>query len=129
MNQDDAPLLSEVPFGPHTGAALCALARSLGLHGVRIDLGGCSDEEGVFERVATALAFPDWFGANWDALFDCLNDLSWLPSRGYVLVFEHAGGLGDEAPQVLESLRQLLIESAAEWRDRGVTFRAVLESA
>jgi len=125
----DVPLVSEVPFGPHTFAALCALATSLGLNAALIDLEGCVDESELFERIASALAFPDWFGANWDALFDCLNDLSWLPARGYVLVFEHTGGLADEAPQVLHALRELLIESAVAWRERGVTFRAVLSAS
>ena len=86
----------------------------------------CVDESELFERIASALAFPDWFGANWDALFDCLNDLSWLPSRGCVLVFEHTEGLAEEAPQVLHALRELLIESAVVWRERGIAFRAVL---
>ena len=123
----DVPLVSEVPFGKHTSAALCVLATSLGLNAALIDLEGCVDESELFERIASALAFPDWFGANWDALFDCLNDLSWLPARGYVLVFEHTDGLAEEAPQVLHALRELLIESAVAWRERGVAFRAVMD--
>lgn len=30
--------------------------------------------------------FPSDFGANWDALLDCLRDLSWIPNRGVVVV-------------------------------------------
>lgn len=123
------PLVSELPFGPHTAEALCALARSLGLHAARVDLEGCVDEACVFERIAEALEFPDWFGANWDALYDCLNDLSWLDVRGCVLVFERTGDLADESPAVLQALRDLLIEVAAEWRERGVAFRAVLSAS
>ena len=45
------------------------------------------------ERIAQALEFPQWFGGNWDALEDCLTDLSWSKAAGHVLLFEGAGGL------------------------------------
>src|SRR6476469_1114755 len=38
------------------------------------------------ETIASALAFPEWFGGNWDALEDSLGDLSWRKGHGHVLV-------------------------------------------
>ena len=35
----------------------------------------------MLQRIASALGFPSWFGGNWDALFDCLADLSWQSAR------------------------------------------------
>jgi RNAse (barnase) inhibitor barstar len=125
-SMDDSRLLIETPFGAHTASALCVLAASLGLHAAHVDLDECSEEADLFRRIASTLEFPDWFGANWDALFDCLTDLSWLPARGYVVVFENCGELADAAPHSLQRLRELLIESAAAWRERGIPFRAVL---
>ena len=29
----------------------------------------------LYDRLAADLAFPDWFGRNLDALYDCLTDL------------------------------------------------------
>ena len=43
---------------------------------IRVDLAGCSDKATLLARLAAALQFPDWFGHNWDALSDCLTDLS-----------------------------------------------------
>lgn len=38
------------------------------------------------QRIATAFEFPDYFGANWDALLDeCLTELSWIPAEGYCI--------------------------------------------
>ncbi|MFI8517979.1 barstar family protein [Streptomyces sp. NPDC085481] len=42
---------------------------------VVLDLYGAADKAAFMERCAAALALPDWFGRNWDALADCLTDL------------------------------------------------------
>ena len=47
----------------------------------------------IFSAVSEALSFPDYFGENWDAFDECLNDLSWLPAKGYILNLEHADDL------------------------------------
>ena len=74
----------------------------------------------LFEALARQLGFPDWFGRNWDALEDCLADLSWRKGKGHVLVF--SGCLpGDELGTLVDVLR-----SAAEyWAGRGKPFFAV----
>jgi hypothetical protein len=41
----------------------------------------------LFAALAVELQLPDYFGWNWDALEECLRDLSWLPEgKGVVLV-------------------------------------------
>ncbi|MEV4430730.1 barstar family protein [Streptomyces sp. NPDC049602] len=42
---------------------------------VVLDLTGVTDKAALMDRCAGALALPDWFGRNWDALADCLTDL------------------------------------------------------
>ncbi len=42
----------------------------------RIDLAGCHDKDALLRRLAFALHLPATFGYNWDALADCLRDLS-----------------------------------------------------
>ncbi|MFJ6087646.1 barstar family protein [Streptomyces sp. NPDC092369] len=41
---------------------------------VTLDLEGVTDKAGLMDRCARALALPDWFGRNWDALADSLSD-------------------------------------------------------
>jgi hypothetical protein len=62
---------------------------------VRRDLAGarCATRDALLDAIAGALAFPAHFGRNWDALEDCLTDLSWLPARGYWLVVTAADRL------------------------------------
>ena len=51
-----------------------------------IDFDGCEGRDEALCRFARALRFPEWFGHNWDALADCLADLSWMPADGYLLL-------------------------------------------
>lgn len=119
-----APPVQVLLLTPEATEALVQLARSLGLEAVRIDLEGCTDKAALLERTAAALAFPDWFGANWDALFDCLADLGWRPATGHVLVFENTADLRRHAPEALDTAISILREVAANWEARGRTFRA-----
>ena len=92
----------------------------------RIHLSGAGDKQALMQRIAAALQFPGWFGANWDALEDCLGDLSWSKAGGHVLLFEGAADLpADERGILLD----ILASAAANWMERGRPFFAVVLDA
>ena len=74
----------------------------------------------LLKDIAAALGFPHWFGHNWDALEDCLTDLSWRDAAGYVLLFDDAKR-SDELGVLIDILRS----SAEWWAGRGKPFFAV----
>lgn len=78
------------------------------------------DKERLLKNMAAALQFPAWFGGNWDALEDCLSDLSWREASGHVLLFENPQA-GDEFGVLVDVLRS----SAEWWAGRGKPFFAV----
>lgn len=88
----------------------------------RVDLAGAAAKEALLGRIAQALAFPDWFGGNWDALEDCLGDLSWSPATGHVLLIDGAEGLPADERGILADI---LASAAALWKERGRPFFAV----
>ena len=88
----------------------------------RIDLAGAAGKDALMERVARALGFPQWFGGNWDALEDCLTDLSWHKADGHVLLLEGATGLKADDFGILADV---LSSSARYWSQRGQSFFAV----
>lgn len=97
-------------------------ARGTRLDLARVDLRGAQDKDVLLERLAVALGFPDWFGGNWDALEDCLQDLSWRAGDGHVFVLE---GQDEVAPDDLGVLIDVLGTSAGFWAERGRPFFAV----
>jgi RNAse (barnase) inhibitor barstar len=118
----------EIALTPEATAALCSLAGSLGFDAVRIDLATCGDKTSFLDRMAESLAFPAWFGQNWDAFFDCLADLGWRPARGYVLLLEHADTMRCDAPEALDTALAILGDAASAWESRGVPFRVFVSA-
>ena len=107
---------------PQAATALVALATSLGLEAIRVDLTGCEDKAGLLERIAAALGFPDWFGDNWDALRDCLTDLTWRKARGYIIVLERCEAFAQAARGDFETALELFRLVADDWRESHVPF-------
>lgn len=42
---------------------------------ITVNCAGLEDKAQLHEVLAQALEFPDWYGRNLDALYDCLTDL------------------------------------------------------
>lgn len=101
-------------------------ARGTRLDLMRVDLAGAADKAALLARLAEALAFPEWFGANWDALEDCLADLSWRAGAGHVLLVERPGELPMDDLGVLIDILQ---SAADHWAGRGQPFFAVFVDA
>jgi len=76
----------------------------------------------VFGVLAKSLDFPEWFGRNWDALEDCLSDLSWRKAGGSVLIFRNFEALDQDRRGILIDV---LASSAEFWAGRGKAFFAV----
>jgi hypothetical protein len=102
------------------GATLLAVVREGGWAAARVSFGGRGDKAAMLDAIARSLAFPQWFGGNWDALEDCLADLSWRAAGGHVLLFEDFA-LGDE----LGILIDILGSVAEQWAARGTPFFAI----
>ncbi|MFB9069541.1 barstar family protein [Pseudofulvimonas gallinarii] len=115
---------------------LFAAARGLDFATVRLDLADCRRSDDLFARMAAVFRFPEWFGDNWDALADCLADLSWWLARGYVLVIGkqwclpggRSGVVADAAGRAGRHRRQLARRRRAvlEFRHRPARGRCLI---
>jgi biotin synthase-related radical SAM superfamily protein len=103
------------------GDDILQATKASGLQVARIDLAGAG-KEALLARIARALSFPQWFGGNWDALEDCLADLSSSQAIGHVLLFE---GRSDLAADEMGILVDILGSVAAASAERKRPFFAV----
>ncbi|MFK0294166.1 barstar family protein [Streptomyces sp. NPDC090442] len=95
-----------------------AAARDAGWHAAALDLNGVGDKAAFMDRCAAALDFPAYFGANWDALADCLTDLSWCPpARGRLLVVTGWQEYAAAAPEDWGVVEGVLADAVGYWRD------------
>jgi hypothetical protein len=90
-----------------------------------MDGSGLGSKQQVMEALAVAMRFPDYFGRNWDAVDECLGDMSWWPAQGYVLCVERAESLWAAAPLEAGRLVEAWLFSADRWRLKGVAFHLV----
>ena len=115
---------SGVYRAPH-GRDIADALRGGTLRIAHIGLAGAAGKAPALERIAAALDFPSWFGGNWDALEDCLADLSWpalSQATGHVLLIEGEGDLPADERGILEDI---LASAASSWKERGRPFFAV----
>lgn len=69
----------------------------------------------LLATLGRAFAFPDYYGQNYNALDECLRDLSWLPAPGYVLRVRDADSLWRQSPRVAAALVETWLLCAEHW--------------
>jgi RNAse (barnase) inhibitor barstar len=120
MNSLDHILSSLTLSGPcatHQPATLLADAAEAKGYGIfSIDLAGIADKAGLMEELQNTMHFPEWFGRNWDALEDCLTDMSWSDCPGYVLLIRGGGALRRHHKPLFDALVDVLKSAADYWR-------------
>lgn len=78
---------------------------------------GLKNKTALLEALFVALRFSDYFGGNWDALEECIRDLSWLPSGDVVLRHRDLPVLEDRSS--LSTYLAILTDAVERWRDTG----------
>jgi hypothetical protein len=109
-NAPDAP-------GPFLFSADPAAYRAEGAFVVRIPAKARGKEK-LLSVLAAKLRFPSYFGHNWDALEECLRDLSWLADQPRVVIVHEAFPFSS-AGEALAIYQGILADAVAVHRQRG----------
>jgi len=107
---------------PADAAALDAAAERAGLTRWTVDLAGVRTKAALLATLAERLEFPEWFGANWDALNDVLAERAWEQSKGVILALEHCGELAHADPEAFETALEVLDSVAESCYDEDIPF-------
>ncbi len=84
----------------------------------RLDGNTIKTEVDFYKAIVSALSFPDYFGENLDALYDCLNDLDWVPQTTIIIQFDNYEVLLSEAQSTFkEDVFSLFFETAFCWAE------------
>lgn len=83
---------------------------------VRVDPGIAVTSE-LLKALYYLLWFPGYFGFNWNALYDCLRDLEWIPMKRVAVIHGVLPNIPDADLKIyLEILRDSIVELKANNR-------------
>ena len=102
-----------VRFAPVS--ALPALLEEItrdGLARAAIDGATIKDGPDLLAALGRALAFPAYYGQNWDAAEECLRDLAERYPQGCALFVDHARGLWQCQPRKMGQLTSLWLAAS-----------------
>lgn len=75
----------------------------------------CRMLDDFYNEVGAALQFPYYFGENWPAFDECINDLEWMPGDAYLLLISQANLLLSREPTEFSVLMRILLNTCVEW--------------
>ena len=102
-------------------------AEAAGWLGAVVDLAGATSKAEFMDRCATGLELPGYFGRNWDALADCLTDLSWWgETDGYLLLVTSWSDFAQAAPKDAATAAETFLAATGFWAVRDAPLTALL---
>ncbi|WP_228124738.1 barstar family protein [Glaciimonas soli] len=104
---------------------LQAEAARLGQHFLYVHCAEATTKQQVLACIAQAFHFPKYFGKNFDALADCLTDLTYKagPQPGFIVVLEQLPNTPKCDKEAREILLDVFRDSADFWAEKKVAFR------
>lgn len=79
-----------------------------------IHLSGINSKSDLFDQMSDKLKLPDYFGRNWDALYDCLRDLHWIEYHKVILVHDEPLLLNEYD---LSKYLEVLLDAVHDWKE------------
>ena len=96
-----------------------------GVHVATIDVAAVRGKQAFVEMLARELRFPSYFGGNWDAVEECIRDMSWLPAKGYVIWLTGSTSLWREQTGIAGTFLEIALGAAEAWAERQISFHVV----
>lgn len=102
--------------------AVEAAASHAKLRYLNVDLSHADDKATLFAALSKGLELPEYFGNNFDALADSLEDRDWLGKAGCAIRLAHAAHYRKTHPNDWGTLEEIFSEASTFWRERHLPF-------
>src|SRR5262245_41115640 len=102
---------------------LMVAAEAAGQHFLYADLSGAQSKQEVLDKIAESFLFPNHFGKNLDALYDCMTDLVHKAGAqpGFVVVLEQLPDNPRFDREAREQLLDVFCDADDFWAERSNT--------
>jgi len=77
------------------------------------------DHSNIFDVNSREFDFPDYFGENWEALYDCLTDAEENYEKGFVLIVKRGAEFWRNDLRLAAKYSELWQEASNYWRKYG----------
>jgi RNAse (barnase) inhibitor barstar len=84
-----------------------------------------SSKASLLDTLSQVMAFPAYFGRNWDALEECINDLSWWDSQGFILLFANTDKFINSSPGDFDKFVRIAADASESWGAEGIPFHVI----
>ena len=112
---------------PQSLADLNRAAEAQEIEWCDLDLTGAMTKRVFLARCAEALRFPAGFGGNWDALADCLEDLSWQAAGGVIVHWQNGGAFARSVARDFSTALAIFTDAATFWSEEGRVMLVLLD--
>ena len=112
-----------------TPDTICAQVEAHGWRCFRLDGRQVNDKAEFLRESAAAMAFPSYFGHNWDAYEESITDLEWAPAPGYVLLYDYVRWFAVYQPQDWDVALDILAGAVDTWAQRNTPMFVLLRHA
>ena len=85
-----------------------------------------TNKQTFLNTAGQALAFPTYYGRNWDAFEEMVRDLSWLKAAGYVVLYDEPYRFADNWADEWQTALSILKGASAFWQQEGIPFYVLL---
>lgn len=99
-------------------------ARNLYFHFA--DCHSATGKNALLQTLARDLHLPEHFGANWDALADCLMDMDKVRTDGLVIMLSGLEEFARQEPEEYATLSAILADATVYWAEEPAPFYVLL---
>lgn len=84
------------------------------------------NKKSFLNEIAEKLKFPKYFGFNWDAFNDCITDLSWMNSKGVLIIFNDSEHFRIASPDEWQIANNIFLDAIDYWKNNNKIFCVLL---